>query len=429
MKYSELDSIKHFEEQVNNMKLLLNFNKGFNIVDIDKTTLLNLENQIKNLENQLQNLKNIPKQFTETFSIRGWIAYEHLNFELMKNCIETFKSNGIDEAEKLLLENYKPSNLKYEITWTKNIPEMSNRFKLIEYAFNDYENERYYSVVPLLLMVIDGAVNDVLGKGFHSEKGDFDVWDSITNIKDGIYIIKNIFKTGRNKLRNENIDLPYRNGILHGMDLGYDNYNVAAKCWHFLFVVRDWVKAKKSENVRKTKFEEEKKIFSLNEVINTLDETEKIKKALDEWKKRDISNEYLKNINEIQQCDDFSPENIVIKFTEFWKQKNYGYMTNLYCSYIFGDFKPKIPEIRNQFENLLLLDYQIINIQDDAPGITIVDIEAQLENYDSKIYSFRLLYEGSDGFARARNLNDGKWGIVFVQEKKKIISENKNASK
>ncbi len=36
------------------------------------------------------------------------------------------------------------------------------------------------------------------------------------------------------------IDVPYRHGILHGLDLGYGNRLVAAKAWAALFSLRDW---------------------------------------------------------------------------------------------------------------------------------------------------------------------------------------------
>jgi len=41
------------------------------------------------------------------------------------------------------------------------------------YALEEYENGRYYACVPLLLMIIDGIVNDISKEtGFFAEKTD-----------------------------------------------------------------------------------------------------------------------------------------------------------------------------------------------------------------------------------------------------------------
>ena len=52
--------------------------------------------------------------------------------------------------------------------------------------------------------------------------------------------MKRIFNTGRYSTVTDNITIPYKNGILHGMDLGYDNKTVAAKSWAALFAAREW---------------------------------------------------------------------------------------------------------------------------------------------------------------------------------------------
>ena len=53
-------------------------------------------------------------------------------------------------------------------------------------------------------------------------------------------MLAKILGNGRKKTTTEALSLPYRNGILHGRDLGYDNKMVAAKSWAALFAVREW---------------------------------------------------------------------------------------------------------------------------------------------------------------------------------------------
>ena len=150
-----------------------------------------------------------------------------------------------------MLDHYGPDQVAQRIFFLDHVEQLHVRRKLIDYALEDDRAGRYYSAVPLLLMVIDGAMNDATGKGFHASDITLDVWDSLMVADGAIYKIKEIFQKGRKKTRTERIDVPYRNGILHGMDLGYDNSTVTAKCWCFLFIVRDWLVSKKSEAERK----------------------------------------------------------------------------------------------------------------------------------------------------------------------------------
>lgn len=417
MKYSEFETIKHLQEQISGMKMLLNINKGLRFIGFGSKKISNLEDDINKLEIRLKELRETPQLFNECFSDRGWITYDSLNHEFMKEAIQVYKEKGIDEAEKLILEYYKPENLKFEFIRLKALPALLKRFKFIEYAMNDYREEKYYSVIPLLIMIIDGTVNEIAGKGFHSEKSDIDVWDSITNIDNGILKIRDIFRTGRNKTREEEILFPYRNGILHGMDLGYDNYTVAAKCWHFLFVVRDWGLSKLSEESRKDKFIKDSTVPSFKDLGQKIKENNRVEAALKNWKKREFTEDYFKVLNESEQTDKNLPETIALQFLEYWRGKNYGYMGKMYWSQFFHNGKPDIQEIRDQFVDLPLNSFKISNISDEAAAISVIDIKAELDN-DIKEFTIRMIYEGSDGYARARNLFDGEWKIVFVQEKK-----------
>lgn len=67
----------------------------------------------------------------------------------------------------------------------------------------------------------------------------------------------------------QQIDMPYRHGIMHGMDLGYDNKIVAAKTWATLFSLRDWaIKVEKGATEAST----------LEKTLNIADLAHQIKK-------------------------------------------------------------------------------------------------------------------------------------------------------
>ena len=411
-----MDSIENLKEQINNFKALLNYG---GLLNMDKEKISELKKKIQEVEINITELTEVHKKFNSIFSEYGWITYDSISTDLMKQAINTFEVSGIDKAEEVLLKYYQPEKLKYELIRLKAVPEIISRYKFIDYAFNDYKNEKYYSVIPLLLMVIDGSIYDVIGKGFHAEKAELDVWDSITNANEGMDKIRDIFKKGRRKTTQEIIDLPYRNGILHGIDLGYDSYKVAAKCWHFLFIIRDWIKSKKSEDTRKAKFEEENRIPNTIELAEKLTSIEKNKSAIEEWKPRKIFKKYINSVNLNSSSDESLPEHVAVNFLNFWIRKNYGNMAKLYSTHFNPNLNKKILEVREQFEGYAISVFEILNITDNGPGMSEVEVLVKENSGENLKYIIRLLYEGDNDYAKPRNLGGGNWKIVYIRNFRK----------
>jgi len=85
------------------------------------------------------------------------------------------------------------------------------------------------------------VASDISGNySFFADNSDPTSWDSIAGHSTGLTKLKAIFNQSRRKTRIEEIHTPYRNGILHGRDLNYNNIYVAAKCWGCLAAVLDW---------------------------------------------------------------------------------------------------------------------------------------------------------------------------------------------
>jgi hypothetical protein len=416
MKINELDSIKKLEEQISGFKLLTELGKYFNLENTRIKNIGDIENSLMKLETELEEYKRIISKFNKTFSSKGWIAHDSMNFKFMKKCLLIFEGEGLEKSEDLLFDYYKPENIKSNMIRLKAVPEILKRFKFIEYAYSDYIEQKYYSVVPILLMIIDGSLNDFKNIGFHSDKADLSVWDSITYIDDGINTIQNIFRSGRKKTREEIIDLPYRNGILHGMDLGYDNYKVAAKCWHFLFIIRDWILAKKTESSRKEKFIDDSKPVSVEEMIKSQLESDELNEAIKNWKPREIEDYYIKTINEKGCNDKTKPETIVIEFLSLLKKKNYGHLANLFWSFLYSNSQKRILDIKNQFMDYDFNSYKIIKINDKAPAISEIDFNLSKDNNVIGNYTIRLIYRDGDN-ASSSNLKNGKWVVVYVEKK------------
>ncbi len=242
--------------------------------------------QVPNLVSKTQELVNMPDRFNELFSKKGWIAYESLNFEIMSKAVKLADEGKFEEANELIVEHYNEDTLKWGLTFMKALEEYCIRDHLAQKAKEDYLEGRYHACVPVVLTIIDGIVNDVEQKGFFAEGVDLTAWDSIAAHSTGLQELSRLFNSPRKKTTTEKITVPYRHGILHGRDLGFDNKIVAAKAWATLFVIRDWALAiRQGKKYPKEKEPEP----SFIEVLKSYAKTQEQKKKLEVWKPRDLT--------------------------------------------------------------------------------------------------------------------------------------------
>lgn len=253
---------------VNTMSKIINIPKINNqLVELSKSDNMKLSNEQKQLKKRYRELLMLPDKFNDYFSNYCWIAHDYFDDNIMKEAISIYeKSKNIEEVDIYLSNEYDENsiskfieqikvsknlhleNLPYNIA-TLFIKYFLDRLEIIELAKDDYLNEKYYSCIPLLLLVIDGITNDIDHEfGFFNDNINMIIENSIVGHRTGLQNIKNIVTQSRKKTTIESITIPYRNGILHGRDINYGNKIVAAKCWHILFALRDWAKENNIKN-------------------------------------------------------------------------------------------------------------------------------------------------------------------------------------
>jgi hypothetical protein len=395
--------------------LILRADRVLRRIGLGSRALAELEQQMDDIRAQMRELADYPERFNQHFSKDGWLAHGCLDFSVMKRAVDEYETNGREAAAGVLLKYFGPDNIGDRLFFLNAVEELRVRRRLIDLAFADYQAGRYHAVVPLLLMLIDGAVNDAVGKGFHSETLDLDVWDSITTADGAIYDMKSIFQQSRRKTRTEPILLPYRNGILHGMDLGYDNEEVAAKCWCFLFVVADWIADKKSEAQRRERFAEETRVPSLRELAAQLAENERMKQATEEWFAREMRPEQLEAINRDWSADPGTPEETVLKFLDLWTVRNYGGMAKLYWAAGHPQSGRHAGDVRMMLGRVDVDSCLVDHIDDRAAAITQVRVILNPASEHPYCYMLRLTYETASGEVLPRGFTGGAWRIVWAQ--------------
>lgn len=163
----------------------------------------------------------------------------------------------IDEAEDTFVSYYRTD---FEVRYIRlvRLPNYELRKDIIEKAHAHFLQGDYISCVPLVLMMADGAANDVLPKGIFAEGTDMEIWNCV-GTEYGIVDYLKSFTQSRKMTRGDEITIPYRNGILHGRDTGYGTEKVALKAWALLFNICDLIINKKNSVQEKKKYDEQQK--------------------------------------------------------------------------------------------------------------------------------------------------------------------------
>ena len=244
----ENDSIKELGEQIEGFMQLKSF------VEILGVKVDGLE-ELDEVDKRFQELSNLPDEFNSIYSNNGWIAHESMDAEVMKNAIEIGRKSYLD-GEKILISYYENliqnfiDCISYQALYQK-------RSEILHFAVEDYKHGRYYSTILIMLTQLDGIVNDIKYTGLFADSTELEIWDSISGHSSGLKRIVDIFKTNRTKTNIEPLELPYRNGILHGRELNYNSRLLAIKILALLLYVHDWYVSARDEEQRKKLFEEE----------------------------------------------------------------------------------------------------------------------------------------------------------------------------
>jgi hypothetical protein len=172
--------------------------------------------------------------------------YDSFNMDVAKRAIATAREADLSTAEAVLTAHFDAETVQFGLMRMRAVEAFRPRMALAEKALEDYQEERYHACVPVVLALMDGMVNEIHQKVHSTRRGissagvDLRAWDSIAGHSLGLARLVKVLQTGRRRTTTEPIDVPFRNGIMHGIDLGYANRTVAAKTWAALFAVREW---------------------------------------------------------------------------------------------------------------------------------------------------------------------------------------------
>lgn len=384
---------------IKTLKPLIQFLRPFlKILGVDKFEEVFSKYDIDDLDRKMEELASLPDRFNDLLAERGWILFDQMDVEIAKTAISKAESGDFDGAETELVNYFNTQTVQSKLETMMVVQAFHARMPLAKKALIDYQEGRYHACIPVILALLDGMITEVNQQrlGFFAEDVNLEAWDSIAGHSKGLMALANIFKKGRRKTSTEQITIPYRHGILHGMDLGYDNQLVAAKTWAALFAAREWA-IKAERGLLKSPPPEIKKTWGelFQQLREISEDKARFEKQLKEWKPRAIKPG--DDIPKTGAPDVFTigtPEQKMAEYLNLWKNRNYGDMAKC-LNFLLFDNSPEMPLlIRNKYASKKLKQFEFIEIIDEAPAITEIQTKLVYEENDSeheKSIRFRLL--------------------------------------
>lgn len=371
------------------------------------------------LEKHFLELSEFPDKFNDTFSSRGWILFDFLNLEIAKEALEISKTD-IEAAEQFLIDYYTPENVGFLLRTMHGIRAFRPRMELAELALIDYKEKRYHACIPVILALMDGLVNELnkaQNLSMSADDSDLRAWDSITAHEKGLNALKEVLFKARKITRTEEISIPYRHGILHGMDLGYANKTVAAKTWAALFAVRDWAAKVEAKELTAPPLKPETGWGELFQQIKEHSDWKKsFEQQLENWKPRNIK--VGKDIPKNGEIEDFvegTPERKLVEFLVYWQKKNYGRMGNCVWLSLQESEKKMAGRTRQVYSSHFLKNFELLEIIDEAPSITeirvLLNYETNGESVENEVKFRLIINDGLDKKTLMRGMTNATWGI------------------
>lgn len=412
----DIDSFQALDTQVKGLKALkriLPFARPLlRLIGVDVQKMQASLAELDKLEAEVNEFINLPDRFNQSFSERGWIFYDLLNVEVARAALKKAEEGDVDQAEQILVDFYSPETVRLKLFAMKGVHAFRPRISLAEKALVDYAEERFHACVPVVLALVDGMINELHEKrrGFFAEGVDLEAWDSVAAHSTGLKALVRVMTRARQTTTTDQITIPYRNGIMHGMDLGYDNKMVAAKSWATLFAARDWaLKAERGLLTAPPKTPDIGWRDSLKRIAANAQERDR----LNAWQPRAL--QLGVDVPTTGNADEFmdgSPEQKLAHFLNYWRMKNYGFMANCLSKRALA-LPSRLPLlIRQIYSTKQLRSYTFLHIEDRAAAVTYIETGLVYKEGGEVIerqYTFTVVNEDANGHGVVRGNPDGLW--------------------
>ncbi len=386
----DLPSFVEMQQQLNGFKLL-----RF-VIPRDKRP------DIKELERQLKYLGDTVDRFYDVLGSRNWIFHDSLSVDRIATILDGYSTP--EDAERQLIEYYMdPGDPHFLLRPPRAFPSLRTRMHLIQRARDDYFAGRYYACVLVLLTVMDGFVNEfeAVRRGLHvREAEELDAFDAVVGHHMGLTNAHKTFRKMKGSTSEEPVYELYRNGILHGMLLNYNNDVVATKAWNRLFAIVDWAKAREKEQ------QPPQAKPTWKETLGRLADNARQKKALEAWRPETL-------VPADKDFEGHAAYSACAQFLGYWVRRNYGGIAGLVMKQIREAYGGAMPRhINSEYSPYRLSRYDIRKLEHSAAAICVIEVELTFESGEEKAVELRWICEDEKGDP-AIPPQAGDWRLVL----------------
>src|SRR6202035_1092760 len=207
------------------------------------------------------------------------------------------------------------------------------------------------------------------------------------------------FKKGKSTTSEDPVYELYRNGIVHGSLLNYNNEIVAGKAWNRLFAVADWAKARTKEQ------QPPNVSLTWGELFRGIAMNAETKKAIEAWQPA------AWRLGE-SGFTDHPAHQTCRAFLDSWRSRNYKSMAELLSASVHNTYgNSTIHQVRTRYAELSLEDFRITEVSVTAPAICEVATELVIEG-ESVTARLRWVYEDTTGQPRVTP-QPGQWRLTI----------------
>ena len=323
-------------------------------------------------------------RFNDHFSAVGWIAFDDLNLPSAEKAVALADQGLHAEGEAVLREYWTADKIEFQIMRLKRVNAFIPRWKLAQDALSLYNDGRFNACALLVFAVMDGIVQETsarfmqINQNISASGTNFEAWDSIAGHSSGLNKVRDVIFQTRRRTNTEPIEVPYRHGIVHGMDVNFDNQMVAAKAWALLFAVGEWTRRAQDEKLEPPPpTPDVSPGAQIKETLATHRHSEFLKAAMESFKPRTVWKDgSIPPNGPATSYADGSPEKALVQFFEWWQKRNFGFMAKAITA-IGQATRPE--EMRAWFDKQELVAWTLLDVRDENIGRATVTVQVRVK--------------------------------------------------
>ena len=355
------------------------------------------------IERDLDRLVTVVDDFYQRLGRRNWVFHDTMSLDDIQRVLTETSSE--DDAEEGLIRLYRDGEtLDRWIMSLRQHDGLRARLHQIERAREHYRDSQYDSSALQLIAVMDGFVNDFepdVRRGLASrDPDDMAAWDSVVGHHMGLtHALKTFTKTIKKRVDEEVFEV-YRNGIVHGSVVRFDNVVVASKAWNMLFAVADWARA-----TRKSAEPKEPQP-SWSDTWSTIKRHTAYNDYQDSFEPRSIT----------PDSPGFGESEVVVRTTEFleaWEHRRWGHVARFEPPMLagLGSEGERARFAKDTFSGHELESWEIESVALQQASTADIRITASV-NAEIRRMSFRMILWNSEGKLAMPDDDGAEWRLA-----------------